>query len=184
MYAERLGEGAFWAKDIVKYIIAISAILLLTLGILVTWRLLAEATEAKEKYRNLINTANDAILVISRATGKILEVNLKAEELTGLSPLSLVGKSFKDLLVSGDSWSEQDTHNQELLLRHEDGHEIPVEASVNLTKVDGKVVVQSILRDLSERRRLESQLRQAAKMDAIRRPAGGVAHDFNNLLHG
>ncbi len=180
-FNRRVGDGALWAKDIVKWVIAVSAVLLLTLGILTTWRLLSEASEANEKYRNLINTANDAIIISNRDTGRILEVNLKAEQLLNIPVNRLREMAFTDLLVSGAGWPEN-TGNQEISVRHADGHEVQVEASVNLTKVDGRVVVQSILRDMSDRKRLEAQLRQAAKMDAVGRLAGGIAHDFNNLL--
>ena len=71
----------------------------------------------------------------------------------------------------------------ELELQAKDGRRIAVEVNTKLVFEDGKpVAVQGIARDITERRQLEAQLRQAQKMEAIGQLAAGVAHDFNNLL--
>ena len=68
-------------------------------------------------------------------------------------------------------------------MRAKDGRRIPVELASRLIEdASGPIGVQGIARDVSERRELEEQLRQAQKMEAVGRLAGGVAHDFNNLL--
>jgi PAS domain S-box-containing protein len=63
-----------------------------------------------------------------------------------------------------------------------DGAEFPAEAAVSRTVVDGEHLLTVILRDLTERKRMEAIISQAQKFESLGLLAGGVAHDFNNLL--
>ena len=147
--------------------------------------------ESEANYRSLAEKSPDAILLHRYA--KIVYANPAAlkllrekslEGLLGLSIFDLVPPENCEIIrrrievaTGGGSTSPLE---QKILRR--DGSVVDVEAiSVPFT-YKGVPSVQTIACDITERKHLEQQLRQAQKMEAIGLLAGGVAHDFNNLL--
>jgi PAS domain S-box-containing protein len=154
-------------------------------------RLEAQVRSSQDKYRHLMEQANDAIFVLD-LDGVVLEANRRAAELLGRPGPAIVGGRFEDFvgaaeleqvraqfqrLRAGGAAQFGDVH-----LVRGDRRQVDVGLSAALVEHGGDRVVLAIGRDLTERRRLELQMRQAQKMEAVGRLAGGVAHDFNNLL--
>ncbi len=142
------------------------------------------------EYRNLFDRANDAIFIFEPQGETILEANDKACRLYGFTKDELIGRSLKDLTkdISRGEFEIKE------LMRHKSSRNFetvhfnkagePMEMLVNSSVVEyaGRTAIMSIIRDITELRKLEHQLRQAQKMDSIGTLAGGIAHDFNNIL--
>ncbi len=149
--------------------------------------------ESEQKYRTLFEESKDVIF-ISSADGRILDINNAGVELLGYASKEelfsidiekdlyyQVGtrKEFKQLLER-----EGYVKDYEITLKRKDGQKVVVhETSSIIYDKNGKIIAyHGILRDVTEKLRLQSQLLQVQKMDSIGLLAGGVAHDFNNIL--
>jgi PAS domain S-box-containing protein len=146
----------------------------------------------KERYRSLVDHAPD-IVFASDLDGNLTSVNPAAELLLGYTQEELLKRNVWDLLPAAQreaareqAWrlvAGESPGPLECEVQVKGGGVLVVEVNLSIMRKDGKpVTVHGILRDATERRRLEEQLLQAQKMEAIGRLAGGVAHDFNNLL--
>jgi PAS domain S-box-containing protein/putative nucleotidyltransferase with HDIG domain len=126
------------------------------------------ATE--NKYHMLMQSANDGIVITDAKTGKILEVNRKMEELTGLQASRLIGSHITALHPEKDAdrcrTLLQETLGAgsamagDLCVLHRDGRNIPVEVSVSVVTAGGDQIVQGIFRDVSQRMAAEKALEQ------------------------
>ena len=148
--------------------------------------------ETNRRLELLFEEANDAIFIADTQTGELISANARAAQLIGCSREELIGLHQAKLHPP----AERDKYRlyfqqaidgvlpvKRLEVIRKDGVVVPVDVSVSLVQLpNGKRVLQGIFRDLSEHAQLELELRQAQKMEAIGRLAGGVAHDFNNVL--
>jgi two-component system cell cycle sensor histidine kinase/response regulator CckA len=158
-------------------------------------RLAEEALRRSEqRYRELFENANDMIYTMG-LDGTITSINQRGEQMTGYTRAELIGKPLGQHLLAPEDAPIARTALQhklqgkseltvyEIELTRKDGQRLPVEINSRLLyEGDKPVGIQGIARDISERKRLENELRHAQKMEAIGRLAGTIAHDFNNLL--
>lgn len=146
---------------------------------------------SEEKYRQVVENAHDAIIV-SQARG-IRYANRSAETLFGYSQAELLKCHFEQLIHADDRSLAVSRHKRRLA-----GDVVPNNCSIrvidkagevkwielNAVRIEweGRPALISFSRDITSQKRLESQLLQSQKMEAVGTLAGGIAHDFNNSL--
>jgi len=144
--------------------------------------------ESNQMFRALTDAAFEAILV--HRDGVVLLANRAAEMAAGVGEGELIGKKLFDFIAPVSHGLTQakvaanDEQPYEAFGRRADGSIYPLEVRVRNAplEVGGMPARVVALRDLTVRKHLEEEFRQAQKMEAIGRLAGGVAHDFNNML--
>jgi two-component system, cell cycle sensor histidine kinase and response regulator CckA len=149
---------------------------------------------SEARYRDLFDNASDLVCATD-PDGRFLYVNRAWQQAIGLSGAELRRRSFLDVvhpdsrdrydLVVARALAGETLTHVELVLVTAGGAPITVEGNLSCTVQDGRpLMLRGIYRDVTERKRVEDQLRRAERMQAAGRLAGGMAHEVNNMMTG
>ena len=160
-----------------------------------------ELKERERKYSLLADNVTDNIWLLDLNTFCLTYISPSVERITGYKEAESIGRHIQDILPPSsfelirsilEKESSEDsgkpghdrTQTLEIQLYHRDGSTVWTEMTTKfiLNNAGRPVELLGVTRDISHRKHLESQLRQAQKMEAVGTLAGGIAHDFNNII--
>ncbi len=198
----RVSDEVFWRKDGSSFPVEYVATPMLEgdeiVGAVVTFRDVTREHHARSilqdsesRYRLLVENASYAIFRTS-SDGRFLEANHALATMLGYSSKDeLLTLNIRDSIYVNPEHRDPLVHEtithgriegREVEWKKKDGTHLIVVLSARVVRDTGGYCFEGIAENITERRVLETQLRQAQKMEAVGRLAGGVAHDFNNLL--
>ncbi len=145
--------------------------------------------------RSILDTVPEAMVVIDES-GTITSFSAAAERLFGFTTGEVIGRNVKMLMPEPDRGAHDgymerylETGQRRIIGygrvvtgQKKDGTHFPMELAIGEARAAGRRIFTGFIRDLTSRHRIEEELRQAHKMEAVGQLTGGIAHDFNNLL--
>ena len=151
--------------------------------------------ESEKRYRLMVEGSEEVFFFEHDAEHRFTYLSPSVQPVLGYEPEELLGRPYETLLIPGtDEEAVQERTATALktgrsggfystTVRSRSGEAVVLEIVERPVIRDGTIVgLQGIARDISGKKKLEDQFRQAQKMEALGRLAGGVAHDFNNIL--
>ncbi len=151
------------------------------------------AEDERRRLAAVVEQTSESV-IIANGRGEIQYVNSAFEQISGFTKKEIIGKNFRifksdkhddsfyknmyDIISGGNTWSGRITN------RMKDGKLVEFDTRISPIRDGSGAIVNyvSVNHNVTQQVALESQLRQAIKMQAVGTLAGGVAHDFNNLL--
>ena len=145
--------------------------------------------ENEKKYRSLFENSNDGI-ILHDLNGTIFDTNIKIQEILNYNHAELNGISLKrlhpdsEIEISRHAFQQtQKSGSARFETKFIRKNGLLIDVSISSSIIDYKNgFVQGIVRDITEKKKLEAQLKQGQKMESIGTLTGGIAHDFNNIM--
>jgi PAS domain S-box-containing protein len=155
----------------------------------------ADLVAREAHLRSILDTVPEAMVVIDEA-GTITSFSAAAERLFGYATGEVLGRNVRILMPQPDRGAHDGYISRYLTTgerriigygrvvtgQKKDGSQFPMELAIGEARAEGSRIFTGFIRDLTSRHRIEEELRQAHKMEAVGQLTGGIAHDFNNLL--